>query len=421
MNKLESPQANRNFWKHFQKQKAAFFAFWIVISLVIIAIFADVLANDKPLLASYQHKLYFPVWHQYSEALGAAKKPYPDWKTIKTDFAIWPPVRYAAKEIDLNNAQYCAPGAKQNIKNNRYKHYMGTDALGKDVLSALIHGTRIALCVGLGSMIIAGILGISLGMLAGFFGDYKLKISKASIWGLCFFIIPGFFYGFQCRQFQIIDAMHHSFLAMIQELILSLLIFLMILVLGYYISKALKVLVYFRKKINFPLDMIISKMIEVFTAVPKLFLILSVVVLIKPSLLLIICIIGFFSWTEMARLVRAEMLVIREKEYMESANALGYPTLRQMFYHALPNALGPVFISISFGIAAAILTESSLSFLGIGLPIDTLSWGKLLSSAREAPQAWWLAVFPGFAIFICVTAFNLIGDGLTKVMEARKE
>ena len=215
--------------------------------------------------------------------------------------------------------------------------------------------------------------------------------------------------------------MDESFGAMSIQLLISITLFFVILIFGYFIAKPLKKLKFLSKKVILPVDIIISRFIEVFTSIPKLFLIFSLIIMIKPSLYLIIVVIGLLSWTEIARFIRAEMLRIRKMEYIESATALGLPKWRIVLRHALPNALPPVLITISFGIAAAILTESSLSFLGIGLPIDTLSWGKLLSSAREAPQAWWLAVFPGLAIFITVTAFNLIGEGLSDAMDARAD
>jgi peptide/nickel transport system permease protein len=129
-------------------------------------------------------------------------------------------------------------------------------------------------------------------------------------------------------------------------------------------------------------------------------------------------VIGVTSWTGIARYIRAELLKIRSLEYIEAANSLGFSNFRTLLKHAIPNALSPVLIAIAFGIASAILTESSLSFLGFGSG-DSVTWGSLLSSARQSPQAWWLAIFPGFAIFITVTVFNLIGEGLTDAMDPR--
>ena len=393
----------------------------IVYLIVIIALFADILGSDRPLYCKYEGKTYFPVFHEYLAKTGLANIQAIEWKKIKPELAIWPPVRYSPEEIDLNNAQFASPNDVQNIPSHKYKHYLGTDALGKDVMSGMIHGTRIALAVGILSMIIASFIGILAGGISGFYGDNGIKISRASLYAGIVFLFIAFFYGFQCRAFQIEDAMDESFGALCLQLLISMLLFCFILIAGYLLAKPLKKTKFLSKQITLPLDIIISRFIEVFTSIPKLFLLFSLIIIIKPSLYLIIAVIGLLSWTEIARFIRAEMLRIRKMEYIESATALGLPGWRIVLLHALPNALPPVLITISFGIAAAILTESSLSFLGIGLPIDTLSWGKLLSSAREAPQAWWLAVFPGLAIFITVTAFNLIGEGLSDAMDAKRE
>ena len=145
----------------------------------------------------------------------------------------------------------------------------------------------------------------------------------------------------------------------------------------------------------------------------------SIVAIAKPSLLIVMVVIGLTSWTGIARFIRGELLRVRNLEYIEAANALGFPEFRTLFKHAIPNALSPVLIAIAFGIAAAILIESTLSFLGIGVPPEILTWGALLSSARQSPTAWWLAIFPGAAIFLTVTIYNLVGEGLTDALDPR--
>jgi peptide/nickel transport system permease protein len=139
----------------------------------------------------------------------------------------------------------------------------------------------------------------------------------------------------------------------------------------------------------------------------------------KPSIFITMIVIGFLGWTGIAKYVRAELLKVRSLEYIEAAQALGFNRLRIIFKHALPNSLTPVFISVAFGVAGAILTESSLSFLGIGVAAEDVTWGSLLSSAKNDVNAWWLAIFPGFAIFITITLFNLLGEGLADAMDPR--
>jgi peptide/nickel transport system permease protein len=130
-------------------------------------------------------------------------------------------------------------------------------------------------------------------------------------------------------------------------------------------------------------------------------------------------IIGLVSWTGIARLTRAEFMRLREMEFIQAAKALGYSNKRIIFKHGLPNGLSAVFVSIAFGVASAVLTESSLSFLGIGVPDDVVTWGSMLSIGKEEFDAWWLVIFPGFAIFITITVYNLIGEALRDALDPK--
>ena len=166
-------------------------------------------------------------------------------------------------------------------------------------------------------------------------------------------------------------------------------------------------------------DWIVSRLIEVVLCFPFLFLVLGIVALFKPSLYTILIALGLTSWTTEARFVRAEFLRIRELEYAQAARASGAGDSRIIFRHLLPNALAPVIVSASFGVASAILAESALSFLGFGVALPTPSWGSILAVAREFIDAWWLVLFPGVAIFLTVAAFNLIGDRLRDVLDPK--
>ena len=167
-------------------------------------------------------------------------------------------------------------------------------------------------------------------------------------------------------------------------------------------------------------DWIVSRLIEVVLCFPFLFLVLGIVALFRPSIYTILIALGLTSWTSEARYVRGEFLRIREIEYAQAARAIGARDARIIFRHLLPNALAPVLVSASFGVAAAILTESALSFLGLGVPLPTASWGSMLSAAREHIEyAWWLILFPGAAIFTTVAAFNIIGERFRDALDPR--
>lgn len=167
-------------------------------------------------------------------------------------------------------------------------------------------------------------------------------------------------------------------------------------------------------------DWLVSRVIEIVQCFPFLFLVLGIVALFKPSIFTVMIALGLTSWTSEARFVRGEFLRIREVEYAQAARASGARDARIIFRHLLPNALAPVLVSASFGVAVAILTESALSYLGLGVQLPTASWGSMLSKAHEHIEyAWWLIAFPGCAIFTTVAAFNIIGERFREALDPR--
>jgi len=168
------------------------------------------------------------------------------------------------------------------------------------------------------------------------------------------------------------------------------------------------------------IDMLFQRVVEIFMCFPTLILIIAVVAILPPSIYTVMIAIGLTGWTGVARLVRGEFLKLRSQEFVVAAEALGLSTPRVIFRHILPNALAPVFVSATFGVAGAILLESALSFLGFGVPPPTPSWGEILSQSRDYVDfAWWLTLFPGLAIFVTITAYNLVGEGLREAIDAR--
>jgi peptide/nickel transport system permease protein len=154
--------------------------------------------------------------------------------------------------------------------------------------------------------------------------------------------------------------------------------------------------------------------------IPTFFLVLTVIAFVGPSILNIMIVIGLTSWMGMARLVRAEFLSLKEREFVLAARSIGASDLRIIFRHILPNALAPVLVSFILGVAGAILVESSLSFLGIGVQPPQASWGNILTSGKENIEiAWWLSVFPGLAILFSVLSYNLLGEGVRDAIDPR--
>lgn len=166
-------------------------------------------------------------------------------------------------------------------------------------------------------------------------------------------------------------------------------------------------------------DITISRVIEVVICFPTFFLILTVIAFLDPSVYNIMLVLGVTGWTGVARLVRGEFLRLRKLDFVTAGQALGYTNTRIIFRHVLPNALAPVLVAATFGVASAILVESSLSFLGFGVKVPTPTWGSVLSEARVTYIYWWLTVFPGFAIFLTVTMYNLVGEGVRDAVDPK--
>lgn len=168
------------------------------------------------------------------------------------------------------------------------------------------------------------------------------------------------------------------------------------------------------------IDNLLMRAADVVMCIPKLYLVLTLIVVLGPGLGNVVLVIILTEWTGMARLVRGEVLSLREREFVLAARASGATPARVLFKHVLPNAMAPVYVALTFGIAGAILMESGLSFLGLGVQPPTASWGSLLNSAREAmSQAWWLAVFPGLAIFAVMMLVNQLGESARRHFDPR--
>lgn len=168
------------------------------------------------------------------------------------------------------------------------------------------------------------------------------------------------------------------------------------------------------------LDAVLMRLVDIMLCFPSFFLILAVIAFLQPSIWIIMAVIGLTGWMGVARLVRAEVLTIREMEYIQAARCIGCSDLRIILRHILPNALSPVLVAATLGVAGAILTESALSFLGIGVQPPTPSWGNILTSGKDYIEfAWWLSLFPGLAILITVLAYNLLGEGIRDALDPR--
>jgi peptide/nickel transport system permease protein len=350
------------------------------------------------------------------------------WKQMDLESVIWAPIVYMPNRSDFLNSDFTGPNDEQFFKDSngkiipmpgRFRHWLGTNKKGEDVLSGLIHASRISLTIGIFSMGVASIIGLILGSIAGYFGDYTLKTQRGTFWSVLLGIVVAYYYAFMVRGFILSDAIGDSGLIFLWELLISLVVFILIIGLFHWLGRLISKLPFLKTETNIPMDSIVSRVIEILISIPRIILILSIAAIAKPSIINIVLIIGFTGWTGIARITRAEFLKIRELEYIQAGRALGFDQRRVIFKHALPNGIAPALVVIAFGVAAAILIESSLSFLGVGVPPDLVTWGSLVSSGRENMGAWWLVIFPGLAIFLTVTVYNLLGEGLRDALDPR--
>jgi peptide/nickel transport system permease protein len=286
-------------------------------------------------------------------------------------------------------------------------YLFGTDDLGRDVFSRMLQGAWVSLTVGFVAVGIAVLIGIFLGGMAGYFGQNSINIEHI-LKGLILFIGT------------VLVFTGHRYVGIVLAMI----------GIGWIIYLAIHKRKLGREDVPLPLsifqkkavliDTLIMRMVDIMLCFPSFFLILTVVALLPASIYNIMIVIGLTSWMGTTRFVRAEFLSLREQDFVTAARALGLSDLRIIFRHMMPNAIAPVLVSATIGIATAILTEAGLSFLGFGVPPPHATWGNILSDGKrfifDAP---WLTFVPGFAILIVVLSFNLFGEGLRDIMNPK--
>ena len=434
---LENFSFKKYAWNQFKKDKIALICLYLLFLLIGIAVLAPVIANERPLYAEYKGYTLYPAFSSESRTDSIFKEngsldeilqyDITDWRTLDFKKVVWPLIPYSPEGMDRYNRDYVSPSGKQRFKNKdgeiteapkKFRHLLGTDGIGRDLASGLIHGTRISLMVGLVSMGIASLIGIILGALAGFFGDNKLKMPRIKYHFTLIGLFFGFFYGFGQRKYAISDGFSEGVVSGMVELLISTGIIIISVTVFRLISRLIKINK-LQEETYVPIDTFVSRGIELLNSIPRLLLIITITAVVERSIWIVMIIIGITGWTGIARFTRAELLRIRSLEFVQAAQSLGFSSARTIFKHALPNALAPVFVSIAFGIASAILIESGLSFLGIGVPDDIVTWGSLLNLGRQNLEAWWLIIYPGMAIFLTITIYNMIAEASRDALDPR--
>lgn len=389
-------------------------AVFVVLYLCLLALLGDFIANDKPLYCRIGGSTYLPVLRSYAVDLGLTTWPEalqgPDWHARPYERVIFPPVPFSAGALDMSTANFRKPMTATVLQSGKYRHVLGTDGLGRDVLAGLIRGTRISLFVGVFSMLLAACLGIPLGAVSGYFGDsrHTPQVHAVVIW--CLAVILSAYYFVQAALDFMRSAAGHRFM----------IIGLAILLCAWGAVWLVERLGWRSREVRMPWDFVVLRSVEVVRSIPAFFLLFALLGIVRQaSLLYVVVLIGLLRCPTIIRYVRAETMRLRDQTFIDSARVVGLSDARIIRRHIIPNALGPVFITMAFGVGLAILLESGLSFLGIGVSIDQVTWGRMLNTARNNFSAWWMAVFPGLAIFVTIAAFNRIGDKLTRKFQAQ--
>jgi microcin C transport system permease protein len=363
--RFELSPINKRRWENFKTNRRGYWSLWLFLVLFIISLFAEFIANDKPLYVSYAGKPYFPVFFNYPETTfggdfeTAADYRDPYLRKLIADSGgtmIWPPIRYSydTHNLDLptpapskptwllTEAECKSVVERKDLHGCRDLEYnwLGTDDQGRDVLARLIYGFRVSVLFGLILTIVSSIIGVAAGAVQGYFGGW--------------------------------------------------------------------------------IDLLFQRFIEIWTSVPELYLLLIISSVLVPGFFVLLGILLLFSWVRLVGLVRAEFLRGRNFEYIVAARALGVSNAVIMFRHLLPNAMVATMTFLPFIMSSSVMTLTALDFLGFGLPPGSPSLGELLSQGKANVQAPWLGLTGFFTVALMLSLLIFIGEAVRDAFNPRK-
>jgi len=356
---------NARRWENFKANPRGYWSFIVFMLLFVVSLFAELIANDKPLLIDYQGRYYFPALFSYAEtSFGGEFETAADYRdpyvqkliADKGGFMLWPPIRYSydTHNLDLptpapskptwllTDAQ-CQPVAeRKGVKGcaGLEWNWLGTDDQGRDVLARLIYGFRISVLFGLTLTVISSLIGVAAGAVQGYFGGWT--------------------------------------------------------------------------------DLLFQRFIEIWTSIPSLYLLLIISSVLVPGFFVLLAILLLFSWVSLVGLVRAEFLRGRNFEYIQAARALGVGNPTIIFRHLLPNAMVATMTFLPFILSSSVMTLTALDFLGFGLPPGSPSLGELLSQGKANVQAPWLGLTGFFAVAVMLSLLIFVGEAVRDAFDPRK-
>ena len=330
-------------WQRFKKDRLGYWSLWTFLILFGISLGAEFVANDRPIIAVYQGKVFFPIWKDYSEKTFGG-----DFET-PTDFhdpairanlssagnwAIYPPVKYSYLTLNCFAKEPNPAGPSSD-------NWFGTDDRGRDVLARLIYGFRLSVLFGLVLTLVGAVIGVFLGGLMGYFGGR--------------------------------------------------------------------------------FDLVSQRLVDIWRSMPELYLLIIFASIFTPSIWLLVILLSLFSWINLSDYVRIEFFRNRALEYVRAAKALGLTNTQIMWRHILPNSLIPVITFLPFQMSAAILSLTSLDFLGLGVPPDTPSLGELLSQGKANLDAWWISLSTFIVLVGTLLLLTFMGEALRNAFDPRRK
>lgn len=330
-------------WQRFKSNRLGYYSLWIFMCLFVVSLFAELVANDRPLVVSYEGQLYFPIVKDYSETVFGGNFETPtdfhdpmirENLRQKGNWALYPMVEYSY--LSLNYFAKSPNPAAPSVDN-----WIGTDDRGRDVFARLIYGFRLSVLFGLALTVVGTVIGVLLGGLMGYFGG--------------------------------------SF------------------------------------------DLITQRVIDVWRSLPELYLLIIFASVFMPSIWLLVILLSLFSWINLSDYVRVEFFRNRGLEYVKAAKALGLSNWKMMYRHILPNSLIPVITFLPFQMSAAILSLTSLDFLGLGVPPNTPSLGELLSQGKANLDAWWISLSTFIVLVGTLLLLTFMGEALRNAFDPRKK
>jgi microcin C transport system permease protein len=364
---LKLSPVNQRRFDNFKRNRRGYWSFWIFLVLFVLSLFADFIANDRPIIVSYKGELLSPLFRNYPEEKFGGFLAQTDYRDPviadeinRNGWAVWPPIRYSYNTHNLDvptpapspptwllSQEQCAGALKKRLPDkpnagcrDLEMNWLGTDDQTRDVAARLIHGFRISILFGLTLAAISSVVGVFAGALQGYFGGW--------------------------------------------------------------------------------LDLIFQRFIEIWSSLPHLYILIIVSSIITPSFFVLLGILLLFSWVNLVHVVRAEFLRARNFEYVNAARALGLSNAKIMWKHVLPNAMVATLTFLPFVVNASVTTLTSLDFLGLGLPPDSPSLGELLLQGKANLQAPWLGLTGFCVIALMLSLLVFIGEAVRDAFDPRK-